>query len=311
MNNNKSVSPELTVEAVNSIEEVAGRYPGYRRAHAKGIVYEGVFTPNGQASLLTTAPHLQNHEVQALVRFSNSSTNPTLADVFSPAKGMAVQFKLPDGEVTSMVTITLPIFFAKTPQSFINILETIKENSGEGATIADKFKAVMEKYPESRAGLQAVTMLKPPLSFATNLYHSIHAYYFINAAGERRAVKYEWEPEAGLHFLTKEEAGSKSPDYLEEELTERLAKGPVVFRLKVILGQEGDPTDDPTTPWPEDREEIIVGQLSIRRMADEEAQDIVFDPTVVPNGIECSEDPILNFRHDVYAESQGRRCRGE
>lgn len=113
MNNNKSVSSELAEEAVNSIEEVAGKYPGYRRAHAKGVVYQAVFTPNGQAGPLTTAPHLQNHEVQALVRFSNSSTNPSIPDVFSPAKGMAVQFVLPDGGVTSLVTITLPIFLPK------------------------------------------------------------------------------------------------------------------------------------------------------------------------------------------------------
>ncbi|MEK4192277.1 catalase family peroxidase [Paenibacillus sp. FSL L8-0323] len=307
MNNNKSVSSELAEEAVNSIEEVAGKYPGYRRAHAKGVVYQAVFTPNGQAGPLTTAAHLQNHEVQALVRFSNSSTNPSIPDVFSPAKGMAVQFVLPDGGVTSLVTITLPIFFAKTPQSFINILRTIKENSFEGATIADKFKAVMEKYSESRAGLQAVKMLQPPLSFATNRYHSIHAYYFINAAGERRAIKYEWEPEAGLHFLVKEEVENRSPDYLEDELIERLSKGPVTFQLTVILGQKGDPTDDPTSAWPEDRERIVVGHLSITGVADEKAQEYVFDPTVVPAGIECSEDPILNFRHDAYAESHSRR----
>lgn len=311
MDNNKSMSPELAVDAVNSIEEVAGHYPGYRRAHAKGVVYHAVFTPNGQGVPLTTAPHLQRDKVQALVRFSNSSTNPSIPDVFSPAKGMAVQFELPDGGVNSLVTITLPIFFAKTPQSFIDILRTIKENSFEGATIADKFKAVMEKYQESRAGLQAVKMLQPPLSFATNLYHSIHAFYFTNAAGERRAVKYEWEPVAGLHFLTKAEVETRAPDYLEDELVERLSKGPVEFQLTVILGQEGDPTDDPTAAWPEDRERIVVGHLSITHMADEKAQDTVFDPTVVPEGIECSEDPILNFRHDAYSVSHARRSHGQ
>lgn len=311
MVNNQTTSSELAVEAVNSIEEVAGKFPGHRRAHAKGVVYQAVFTPNGQAAPLTTASHLQSDEVKALVRFSNNSTNPSIPDVLSPAKGMAVQFELPDGGVTSMVTITLPVFFAKTPQSFIDILRTIKENSYEGATVADKFKAVMEKYPESRAGLQAVKMLQPPLSYATNRYHSIHAYYFTNSAGERQAVKYEWEPEEGLDFLSKKEAGTRSPDYLEEELAERLAKGPVVFRLTVLLGQEVDPTDDPAAAWPEDRERVVIGHLSITSAADESAQDHVFDPTVVTSGIECSEDPILNFRHDAYAVSHDRRSHNQ
>ncbi|GIP45735.1 hypothetical protein J45TS6_41940 [Paenibacillus sp. J45TS6] len=311
MDNKNVESSGLAVEAVDSIEEVAGKYPSYRRAHAKGVVYHAVFTPNGQAASLTTAPHLQNQEAQALVRFSNSSTNPSIPDVFSPAKGMAVQFELPDGGVTSLVTITLPIFFAKTPQSFIDILGTIKENSVEGATTADKFKAVMEKYEESRAGLQAVKMLQPPLSFATNRYHSIHAYYFINSNGERQAVKYEWEPEAGLHYLANEEVKAQSPNYLEDELAERLSKGPVAFQLSVVLAQEGDPTDDPTSVWPEDRERIVVGELSITGIADEKAQDRVFDPTDVPAGIECSKDPILNFRHDAYAVSHDRRSQGQ
>ena len=249
--------------------------------------------------------------VKALVRFSNSSTNPSIPDVFSPAKGMAVQFELPDGGVSNLVTITLPVFFASTPQSFIDILRTIKEHSVEGATIADKLKAVMEKYPESRAGLQAVATLQPPLSFATNLYHSIHAFYFTNRAGERRAVKYEWEPVSGTHFLTKEEVGSQSPNYLEDELVERLSKEPVAFQLTIILGQEGDSIDDPASAWPEDRERIVIGRLSLTQMADEKAQDTVFDPTVVSAGIECSEDPILNFRHDVYAVSHSRRSQGQ
>lgn len=100
---------------------------------------------------------------------------------------------------------------------------------------------------------------------------------------------------------------NRSPDYLEDELIERLSKGPVAFQLTVILGQEGDPTDDPASAWPEDRERIVVGHLSITGVADEKSQEYVFDPTVVPAGIECSEDPILNFRHDAYAESHSRR----
>lgn len=98
---------------------------------------------------------------------------------------------------------------------------------------------------------------------------------------------------------------------MEDELAERLSEGPVAFQLSVVLGQEGDKADDPTSAWPEDRERIVVGELSITGIADEEAQDRVFDPTDVPAGIECSKDPILNFRHDAYAVSHDRRSQGQ
>ncbi len=80
--------PELAREAVNVIENVAGTHPGYRRVHVRGYVYEGVFTPNGKASPLTVASHLQDEAVPVIIRFSNSSPIPSHPDAISPVKGM-------------------------------------------------------------------------------------------------------------------------------------------------------------------------------------------------------------------------------
>ncbi|MDF9839868.1 MULTISPECIES: hypothetical protein [unclassified Paenibacillus] len=44
---------------------------------------------------------------------------------------MAVQFSLPDGGITSLVGVTLPIFFARTPESFIDIVR-IAHKAREG-----------------------------------------------------------------------------------------------------------------------------------------------------------------------------------
>ena len=85
---------------------------------------------------------------------------------------------------------------------------------------------------------------------------------------------------------------------------------PAVFTLSVQLAEPGDSTDDPTVAWPAERERVTLGRLEVTAAAidRERGGDIlVFDPTRVCDGIECSDDPILHFRSVAYAESVFRR----
>lgn len=60
----------LAAEAVDAIEDLSGVHPGYRRAHAKGICCRAFFRPSGLGMEFTTAAHLQEQQVDAVVRFS-------------------------------------------------------------------------------------------------------------------------------------------------------------------------------------------------------------------------------------------------
>lgn len=310
MNENKDVKPELATQAVDAIEKVIGTFPGKRRAHAKGNYYQGVFTPNGNATLLTGAPHLQNQTVPVTVRFSNSSPNPNHTDAHSPVKGMAVKFHLPGGEKTDLITVTIPLFFAKRPEAFVEILEFVK-SAKDGFPNLKELAKIALKYPESKAGLQMIKEMRSPASFSTARYFSIHAYYFINGQGKRQAIKYQWEPDAGLSMLEKAELANLSPDFLTEDMEERLKQGPVGFNLNIQIGKENAPTDDPTVLWPEDSQVITIGQLAINGKLDSPNESIMFDPTNVTKGIECSDEPILNFRHSAYAVSHERRTHNQ
>jgi len=297
---------ELPVKAVDAIEEVAGTFPGYRRAHAKGQYYRAVFTPNGKASALTKAPHLLDKPVPAIVRFSNSSPNPTHADALTPPKGMAVQFQLPDGSITNLVGVTLPIFFAKTPEAFVEIMKFFK-SAEDGVPNLKELMKIAVKYPESKVSLNMIKEMCSPFSFAMARYFSIHVFNFINKEGRKQPIKYQWEPDAGLGMFGKLEAANCSADYLNEELTERVQKGSVGFTLTIQLGEENDPTNDPTVAWPAERQTIEIGHLTISKKMIDTPDHVLFDPTIVPEGIECSDDPILHFRHDAYAVSYNRR----
>jgi catalase len=124
-------------------------------------------------------------------------------------------------------------------------------------------------------------------------------------------VKFEWEPEAGIETLSIKEMVDLPKDYLEKELEQRLANEVVKFHLHIVLGEPGDVTDDPTKEWPKERNRIEAGVLTLKGKAAIDSDDLLFDPTIVPSGIECSDDEILMFRKHAYAVSHERRIQGE
>ena len=304
MNDNKAE------RAVEAIEGVFGSFPGYRRAHARGYLYKGTFTPNGQASALTTAFHLQEQAVPVFVRFSNSSPNPNHTDGLSLVKGMSVQFQLPDGGTTDLITVTIPIFFAKTPEDFLKIFESLKEVK-EGSPNLQELAKLAGTFPEIRKTAEILKETRSPASFASAHYYSIHAFYLVDAHGRKQAIKFQWKPDDGIQMYKKAESLKNPADFLEQELEARLAHGPVGFDLNIQMGREEDPTDDPTVLWPQENQLLTVGHLSINGRLNGIDQEIMFDPTNVVEGIECSEDRILNFRHEAYPVSYGRRSRNE
>jgi catalase len=124
-------------------------------------------------------------------------------------------------------------------------------------------------------------------------------------------VRYRWRPEAGEHTLGVRDARGRGKDYLRDELAGRLAREPVRFTLEVQIARDGDPTDDPTAAWPDDRELIDAGTLEITGLDDTRERDgdvLVFDPTRVVDGIELSDDPVLRFRTHAYSVSIERRA---
>ena len=300
----------LAIRTVNQIEHLAGTYPGYRRAHAKGDLYEATFSPTGNLSPYTVAAHLTHTEVQTIVRFSNVWPNPSIPDALSIVKGMSVKFHLPTGETTNLIGVTIPIFVTKSPQTFFDILSTMNSFKDGRPQFKDMVK-LFAKYPESRAAFQTIRKLENTKSYATGQYYAIHAFYLVNEKGQRTPVKFEWEPEAGIETWSVKELADLSPDYLSTELIERLNRGEVRFRLYVVLGEADDPTDDPTLEWAKERQRIEAGVLRVKTKLSVEEDHFVFDPTILPEGIECSEDKILRIRKDAYAVSYDRRKKGE
>jgi catalase len=301
----KSVAEQI----VDTMNTIFGRHPGFRSAHAKGVVCEGEFTPAASAPGLSKAPHLQGKPVQVTVRFSDSTGLPDVPDGATAAAphGMAVRFHLPGGGSTDIVANAFNGFAVATGEEFLAFLQAVAA-SGKDApkpTPLDKF---LEAHPRA---MKVVKAPKPtPASFATEPYFGVNALLFTNAEGKARYGRYQFRPEAGARFLSAEEAAKKPANFLVDELGERLAKGPAKFRLVVQLAAEGDPVDDATAVWPDDRPVVELGVLSVTKPAadnDQAQRALAFDPLHLIDGIEASDDPLLEVRSAAYAISRRRR----
>ena len=302
---------ELARQAVDAIEAISGHHPGFRAAHAKGTLCAAAFTPSPEARSLSRATHLQGEPVRAHVRFSNGSGDPNAPD-YEPreGRGMATKFYLADGTTTDVVGITLPAFFVNTVDGFFDFCRARTPDPATGEPDPAAIGAFLEQHPEALIAGAAVLAAAPPESYLRCAYNSLHAYRFVDETGGSRFVRYRWEPEAGEASISNEEAETRGPDYLQDDLASRLADKPADFRLLVQIAEDGDDVDDPSIPWPDERQRVTLGRLEVTGLAHDREQGddvLVFDPTRVTDGIELADDPILRFRTDAYAESVLRR----
>jgi catalase len=296
---------EFADQVVDAINDISGRHDGHRAAHAKGSLLRGTFTPSGSG--LTTAAHMGDEPVPVTARFSNGGGDPGIPDYAKEGRGLAVKFYLPDGSKTDIVSLSLPCFFARTPEDFLDFTRARKPDPETGRPDLEKVGAWLGEHPEAGPAIQAALSADPPESYATVVYNSIHAFRWIAADGTERWVRYRFEPEEGERTLSAEDAKARGRDYLQGDV---LARDVTAFRLVVVVAGEDDAVNDPTVAWPEERQRIEVGRLELTgpETDREQGDDIlVFDPTRVTEGIELSDDPILRFRPRAYAASVTRR----
>jgi catalase len=141
----------------------------------------------------------------------------------------------------------------------------------------------------------------------TENYNSVNAFYLVNAAGQRQAVRWNMVP------LAQDAPGATAPegsDFLEKDLVQRIAAGPLRWQLNITLANPGDPVNDASKAWPEGRKVLNAGTLVLEKTQPQlngECRDINYDPLVLPAGIEGSDDPLLAARSAGYANSYLRR----
>lgn len=286
---------------------IHGTHPGFRAVHAKGSCCRGTFNATSEAAAYCIAPHFQGIEVPVTVRFSNGSGRPTRADGAKDERGMAVKFHLADGRTTDIVSLTLPVFFVRNPRDFLAFLEAQRPDPETGKPDLDRIGAFVNEHPETQKAIGFLMLSMSPASFANCTFNGIHAFGLEGPDGTRRFVRYRWIPDAGEATVTDSETREMGRGYLHDELERRLDSSAIRFELRFQVAQEDDDPNDPTTPWPEEREQVVAGHLTLTDFVGQDCEPMIFDPGRVIDGIEPSDDPILHARSPAYSVSFERR----
>jgi len=301
---------ELAKEVLQTLDNLNGLHPGHRPAHAKGFLVAGTFTPTPDAAALSRAPHFHASSTPVTVRFSDFAGFPAAPDNdpnLSSPRGCAIRFHLGDHVHTDIVAHSANGFPVRTAQEFVEFLGAVHA-SGPDAPHPNPIERFLGSHPKA---LVFVQMPKPiPTSFARESFFSVTAYKFIDAAGAISHVRYRILPDAGNEYLSAEGAAAKGPNFLMEELAERLASGLIKMNIRGQIAGDGDVVDDATEHWPAERAQVLLGVVTLTgRVPDDdaEARRIIFDPIPRVEGIEPSADPLLEPRADAYLMSGKRR----
>jgi catalase len=300
---------QLGNDLIKQIDALFGLHPGFRPVHAKGVLLTGAFNPSAEAASLTRAPHVTRDSTPVTVRFSNSTGFPFIPDNDPNANphGLAIRFHLADRVHTDIIGHSTDGFPTRTGQEFLEFLHAVAA-SDPSKPSPSPVEIFLGTHPAALAFVQ--TPKPSPASFAKEAFFGVTAFRFINRDGVTRYGRYRISPAAGIEHLDEVAAKAKDANYLFDELTQRIAAGPIRFDIQVQIANEGDIVDDATMHWPADRRLIPLGAILLTAKASDDEQQqkgMIFDPIPRVDGIGPSDDPLLELRAAIYLLSGRRR----
>ena len=301
-------NPALAQQLLDALDALSGLHPGFRPAHAKGLMCAGLFTPSPEAAHLTRAPHASRPSTPVTVRYSNTTGLPTIPDndpAQSGPRGIAIRFHLAEHVHTDIVAHSTNGFPVRTGEEFLAFLRAA---AAFGAGRPEAFGAFLVAHPHAQ---RFVDTPKPiPTSFAREAFFAVTAFTFTNADGVSRHGRFRIRPEAGTAYLSDADAGAQAADFPFDEIGQRLAKEPVRLGVFVQMAEPGDDVADASVPWPDSRTETLFGTITLTARVDDQVPErrrIIFDPVPRVDGIDASGDPLTDVRSDIYLLSGRRR----
>jgi catalase len=299
-------SPErLTpLKIVSALAPPSGPSLGHRRNHAKGICFTGVFEANGNGSSLSQAAVFIRGQYPALGRFNLATADANAPDSTVRVRGIGLRIATPDGQEWRMAMIDPPFFPVANPDAFYDLLVASASKD------PDAMKNFAGAHPEIMAFGGWAKSAPWTSSFAEDPFNSLDSFIFVDGTGAEHAVRWSLRPAAQQVPITPEDLAKRGPDYLEQEIAERVHGGPQRWTMTVTVASPGDQTADPSKAWPADRRTVEVGTLVVQQIegeADGPCRDINFDPTVLPSGMRTSDDPFPAARSSAYRRSYDLR----
>lgn len=295
---------------IDAVQYSVGKvYPGFRRAHTKGLCVTGHFDANGAGTAYSSAPLFPAGRLPVMGRFSTNAGVPMSPDEKAVFHAFALRFVFPDRQEWRMAMDQTPIFIVSTPAAFVALQIATKPDPATGKPDPATMKAYLAAHPETQRFFDYLKNTPMPSSFANGTYHSISAFRFVPAQGATQFVRWQFEPETPFAAL---DAKAQLPEsFLFDDLWRRLKSGPLKWHLVLIPANPGDVTDNATVEWVGPHKRVDAGTLvidGVQTEAEGNCRGFNFDPTILPSGVALSDDPLPPARSAAYAASFRRRA---
>lgn len=299
-----------------------------RVVHARGAGAHGYFEAYGSAgdepaSKYTRAKLFQVKGTQTpvFVRFSSVIHGGHSPETLRDPRGFAVKFYTEDGN-WDLVGNNLKIFFIRDAIKFPDMIHAFKPDPITNIQDGERFFDFCASSPES---FHMVTFVYSPWGIPANYRmmqgSGVNTYKWVNQEGVAVLVKYHWEPKQGIKNLTQQQASElqgTSFNHATQDLHDAIKDGeyPEWELLVQIMSDDEhpeldfDPLDD-TKLWPEDLFPWIpVGKMVLNQNPEDyftEVEQVAFGTGVLVDGLDFSDDKMLQGRTFSYSDTQRHR----
>ncbi|MFH8887523.1 catalase [Streptomyces sp. NPDC017949] len=293
-----------------------------RVVHAKGAGAYGDFRVTNDVSQFTRADLFQpGRRTPMLARFSTVAGEQGSPDTWRDPRGFALKFYTEHGNY-DLVGNNTPVFFVRDPSKFQDFIRSQKRRPDNGLRDHDMQWDFWTLSPESA---HQVTLLMGDRGIPRGYRHmngyGSHTYMWVNEGGQRFWVKYHFETDQGIEFLTQADAdriAGEDPDFHRRDLFDSISGGEAPgWTLKVQVMPFEDAPDyrfnpfDLTKVWPHaDYPLIEVGRMTLDRNPEDyfvHIEQAAFEPSNLVPGIGPSPDKMLLGRLFSYPDAHRYR----
>ncbi|MDB4919514.1 catalase [Mucilaginibacter sp.] len=316
----------VLLEDIHLIEKLAAfdreRIPE-RVVHARGVGAYGEFVAAEDFSAVTSASLFSKKDkvTPVFVRFSTVMGGGASPETQRDPRGFAVKFYTDQGNY-DIVGIHFPVFFIRDAIKFPDFVHALKPSPIYNKQDPNRIFNFFSHVPEATNMLTRLyTDNGIPANYRQMDGSGVHAFKWVNAAGQVMYVKYTWKSMQGIKNLTAEEASAiqgKDFQHATVDLYENIKKQNYPsWELYVQMMKPEDldkfdfnPLDD-TKIWPDAiAKPVLVGKMTLNRIPDnffEDVEESAFSPGDLVPGIAPSEDKMLQGRLFSYFDTQRYR----
>ena len=301
-----------------------------RIVHARGVGAHGIFKCTKDMSEYTKASLFTEvgKETPLFTRISTVAGFRGSTDTPRDVRGFALKFYTEEGNY-DIAGNNIPVFIIQDAIKFPDFVHAVKPEPDtevpQAQSAHDTFWDFVTRNQES-AHMTMWQMCDRAIPRSLRMIDGfgVHTFRFVNAEGKGTYVRFQWNPQLGVHSRVWDETlkvSGNDPDSQRKDLYEAIDGGdyPVWDFCVQLLPEEKEfdyPFDilDPTKLWPEeDIEKIKIGEIILNKNVDNyfaETEQVAFNPGNIVPGIDFTNDPLLQGRLFSYTDTQLLRLGG-